>query len=349
MDALHYSIPLSAGAAVSLLAPLSALFGAGITLRNALYDRGILPARRLRWPVISVGNLCVGGAGKTPFVILLGQLLQQRKLAFDVLSRGYGRQGTGVKLVNEKGSPREFGDEPLLIARELGVPVVVGADRYAAGRFAEQTFSELRPAHGDGWIHILDDGFQHRALARDFDIVLVTETDVIDRLLPAGHLRENIDSLRRADAIVLEAGVSEDSLPVTGKHLWRVTRKVEVASDKAPPRPIAICGTARPERFLNDLRSAGVEIVAQANFRDHHAYTASDIHNLQGLREQHRSGGFLTTAKDAINLSAASPGAIEALQPLVTVPLKLELGNPEAGLDTMLATITERSRNAAKK
>ena len=115
-----------------------------------------------------------------------------------------------------------------------------------------------------------------------------------------------------------------------------------------PPRPIAICGTARPERFLSDLRSVGVEIVGQAVSSDHHAYTESDIRKLQRLREQHKAGGFLTTAKDAINLAAASPWAIEALQPLVTVPLKLELRNAQASLDTMLATIAARSRNVTE-
>src|SRR4051812_982869 len=107
---------------MSALAPFSALFGAGVAARNALYDRGIFQARRLKWPVISVGNLGVGGAGKTPFTILLGELLQSRKLAFDILSRGYGRSDTRIRLVDEHGSASDFGDEPLLMARKLGVP-----------------------------------------------------------------------------------------------------------------------------------------------------------------------------------------------------------------------------------
>src|SRR5438105_4909951 len=143
MDAVDHSGTLRSGETVSLLAPLSALYGAGVAARNAVYDHGIFSSRRLQWPVVSVGNLRVGGAGKTPFVIMLGKLLQQRKLAFDVLSRGYGRQSTGIRLVDEQGSPRGFGDEPLLIARELGVPVIVGADRYAAGKFAETKFANL--------------------------------------------------------------------------------------------------------------------------------------------------------------------------------------------------------------
>lgn len=344
MDAVHLAEPLRRGEAVNPLAPLSKVFGMGVAARNALYDRGVIAVRRLDWPVISVGNLRVGGAGKTPFTILLGELMQQRKLAFDVLSRGYGRQSTGIKLVDEKGSPREFGDEPLLIARTLGVPVIVGADRYAAGRFAEKMFSEMRPAHGDSWMHLLDDGFQHRGLARDFDIVLVTAHDKNDHLLPSGRLREKIGSLRRADAIVLEEGASGEGIPIAGKRLWRVRRGIELRREQVPSRPIAICGTARPARFLNDLRAAGVEIVAKAIFRDHHAYTEADLVNLLRLREKHKSDGFLTTEKDAINLAAASATAMDSLQPLLIVPLKMELLDGQASLDTMLATIQERRR-----
>ena len=172
---------------------LAAIFGVGVEVRNALYDRQLLKSRRLSGPVVSIGNLSTGGAGKTPFVILLGEMLKARGVSFDVLSRGYGRATTGVRVVDPGGSARDFGDEPLLIARRLEVPVVVGEDRYAAGRAAEEKF------HGQ--LHVLDDGFQHRALARDFDIVLVTPEDARDRLLPAGRLREPVAALARAHAV----------------------------------------------------------------------------------------------------------------------------------------------------
>ena len=116
--------------------------------------------------MISVGNVSVGGSGKTPFVLLLGQMLKARGVNFDVLSRGYGRSTRGVALVDARGSPRDFGDEPLLLARHLGVPVVVGENRYQAGLLAEKKFGSQ--------FHLLDDGFQHRGLARQFDIVLIT-------------------------------------------------------------------------------------------------------------------------------------------------------------------------------
>src|SRR5262249_31670976 len=132
--------------------PLSAIFGAGASLRNGLYDRGVFKVRKLARPVVSVGNLSVGGSGKTPFVITLGQLLKQRGIPCDVLSGGSGRSFGETAVVDTDGSPEQFGDEPLLIARKLEVPVIVGADRYQAGLLAEKQFSSK--------LHLLDDGFQ---------------------------------------------------------------------------------------------------------------------------------------------------------------------------------------------
>ena len=186
--------------------PLSAIYGCVVGARNALYARGWLASQCLQGPVISVGNVSAGGSGKTPFVILLGELLKARGIRFDVLSRGYGRESRGVRLVDPAGLPREFGDEPLLIARRLQVPVVVGEDRYEAGVFAEAKFGAQ--------MHLLDDGFQHRGLHRDFDIVLVTPDDARDRLLPAGRLREPLRNLRRTDAVVLANGAISESFPL---------------------------------------------------------------------------------------------------------------------------------------
>ncbi len=283
--------------------PLASLFGLGVLARNALYDRGILRGQRLQGPVVSVGNLSVGGSGKTPFVLLLGDLLKSRGMKFDILSRGYGRQTKGVSLVDPGGSARDFGDEPLLMARRLGVPVIVGEDRYAAGVFAENKFGPQ--------LHLLDDGFQHRALARNFDIVLVTPDDPRDRLLPAGRLREPLTSLRRADAVVLTSGASPDAFPLDGKLVWRVRRGI--LPKNIPDRPIVFCGIARPQNFVLQLRTAGIEPVAEAFYRDHHAYTESDIRDLLQLRQQSEAGGFVTTEKDAVNLGQY----LSSLAPLV--------------------------------
>jgi tetraacyldisaccharide 4'-kinase len=310
------------------LNPLSTIYGSVVRARNALYEREYLRGRRLEGPVVSVGNLSAGGAGKTPFVLLLGALLKARGIPFDVLSRGYGRQSRGVLLVDPAGLPQEFGDEPLLIARKLHIPVIVGEDRYQAGRYAEAKFGPQ--------LHLLDDGFQHRGLARDFDIVLVTPQDASDQLLPGGRLREPLASLRRADAVVLTSGASADLFPSEGKTVWRVKRGILVAA--VPSRPVVFCGIARPQNFLLQLRTANVEPAAQAFYRDHHAYSEKDIRELLELKQRSEAGGFVTTEKDAVNLGPY----LVALSPITVVPVRMELEDAANAVDTMLRVIAER-------
>ncbi len=312
--------------------PLSAIYGGVVGARNALYDRGALRARRLQGGVVSVGNLSAGGSGKTPFVMLLGELLKAQGIKFDVLSRGYGRTSRGVRLVDPAGLPQEFGDEPLLIARKLQVPVIVGEDRCEAGRFAESRFGAQ--------LHLLDDGFQHRALARDFDIVLVTPQDANDRLLPGGRLREPLSALRRADAVVLASGASAEAFPVEGKLVWRVRRGI--VPQNVPSRPVVFCGIARPQSFVLQLRAAHIEPVAEAFYRDHHAYGEKDVRELLELKRKSEADGFVTTEKDAVNLG----GYLAALEPLAVVPVKMELADAANAVDTMLRKIGERKRGA---
>jgi len=300
--------------------------------RNGLYRKGYLPAKRLQGPVVSVGNISAGGSGKTPFVMLLGELLKARGIKFDVLSRGYGRESRGVLLVDPGGLPKQFGDEPLLIARKLQVPVIVGEDRYEAGKFAESKFGAQ--------LHLLDDGFQHRSLARDFDIVLVTPQDASDRLLPAGRLREPLTSLDRADAVVLASGASEDSFPLRDKTVWKVRRGI-VAKD-VPPRPIVFCGIARPQNFLLQLRAANIEPAAQAFYRDHHAYSEKDVRELIELRQRSEADGFVTTEKDAVNLGPY----LASLAPLSVIPVRMELENAANAVGTMLRKIGVESQRA---
>jgi tetraacyldisaccharide 4'-kinase len=214
--------------------------------------------------------------------------------------------------------------------------VVVGEDRYEAGRFAESRFGAQ--------IHLLDDGFQHRGLARDFDIVLVTPEDARDRLLPGGRLRESLQSLQRADVVVLASGADAESFPLARKTVWRVRRGIvtESATQKVPPRAVVFCGIARPQNFLLQLRAAGVDSVAEAFFRDHHAYTEKDIHDLLQLQQRSEAGGFVTTEKDAVNLG----GFLAALSPLAVVPVKMELADAANAVDTMLGVTEERRRRS---
>jgi tetraacyldisaccharide 4'-kinase len=315
--------------------PLTVLYGAATAFRNKMFDRGVLSSRRLEKPVVSVGNLSVGGSGKTPFVIALGELLKARGIPFDVLSRGYGRRARGVLIVEADGKAADFGDEPLLIARRLGVPVIVGESRYAAGLVAEQKF---RPQ-----LHILDDGFQHRSLARDFDIVLLTEGDFDDNLLPRGRLREPLSSLQRADAIVLPQDSSAHDVEIknfarAGKPVWRMSRQVSIP---APPvAPIVFCGIARPQQFFAQVRAAGVTPAAEVEFRDHHAYNGMDVERLLSMCGKLSAGGFLTTEKDAVNLESLSLQT--DLKPFAVAVLSLALDHPTEVVDAILARIAER-------
>ncbi len=313
--------------------PLTGIYGAATALRNRLFDRGVLSSRRLEQPVVSIGNLSVGGSGKTPFVLALGELLKARGIQFDVLTRGYGRKSRGVLIVESGGNAADFGDEPLLIARRLGVPVIVGESRYEAGRVAEQKFHPQ--------LHILDDGFQHRSLARDFDIVLMTERDFDDRMLPSGLLREPLSSLQRAAAIVLPRDFSGqnssvhdltiESLARQGKLIWRMTR--EITMPAALPAPIVFCGIARPAQFFAQVRAAGITPVAEVEFRDHHAYEKNDIERLIAMGGRLGAGGFLTTEKDAVNLGLFQ----EDLKPLGVARLSLALDRPNEVADAILA------------
>ena len=320
--------------------PLSGLFGTGVAVRNTLYDRGVLRTRRLQGPVVSVGNLCVGGTGKTPFAQLLGELLSAKGIAFDILSRGYGRTSTEIKAVDANGSPRDYGDEPLLLAKyfaaksrsEENVPrVIVGADRYEAGVFAEKQFGPQ--------LHLLDDGFQHRQLARDFDIVLLAPDDTDQVLLPVGRLREPLRALRRADAAVAIDAVKSEDFPIAPARIWRVERDIVLPPQMgANSRPLAFCGIARPNRFFQDLRRKGIYPVAELTFRDHHAYTAGDVEKILREISGSRADCCVTTIKDMMNLGDLA----HRLAPIFAVRLELRLKDGEARVNEMLRVIEER-------
>jgi tetraacyldisaccharide 4'-kinase len=237
-----------------------------------------------------------------------------------------------VALVDADGTRDEFGDEPLLIASKLNVPVIVGKDRFEAGVFAEERFGAE--------VHLLDDGFQHRALARDFDIVLMNAEDAEDRLLPSGRLREPVSSLRRADAVVFTNDKSPELFPVGDKSIWRVRRGIALLD--VPTRPVAFCGIARPQNFVSQLREAGIVPVAELFYGDHHAYVERDMEDLRRLREKHKGNGFVTTEKDAINLGQLR----SALDPLSVVPVTLELADAANAVDIMLRVIRERKARA---
>jgi tetraacyldisaccharide 4'-kinase len=307
------------------------LYKSVVSFRNSMFDREILRARKLAWPVVSVGNISVGGSGKTPFVIMLGEQLAGRGIWFDVLSRGYRRSTRGVLTVEANGSPEEFGDEPLLMSRKLHCPVIVGEDRHSAGLEAEENYTGAEPNP----LHLLDDGFQHRQLHRDFDIVLLNEQDLTDKLLPSGRLREPLSSLRRADAVVIDKSFPAERLPKESFQIWRAERSLEVPAINGPV--IAFCGIARPKRFFAELRQHGLDLRKEIIFRDHHRYTDADVQELTHTQALFAGSRLVTTEKDAINLNPLHA----QLDPIV-IPMRVRLTDPDAALEHMLGTIAER-------
>lgn len=307
----------------------SLLYGAAATWRRRWYSRDPERRRRLRQPVVSVGNLRVGGSGKTPVVECIARMLVEQGERPAVLSRGYGRRlvQDGVTVVSDGRTILEgfdaAGDEPLMLARALPtVPVLVGADRYLSGRLAEEKLGVT--------VHLLDDGFQHLELARDVDLLVTGEDDLLDRPMPAGRLREPLAAATEAHAALVTAGDAETADRV-GRALgltkvFRVARTIGaprmVASGETAVVPanepvFAVAGIARPERFFTDLASAGWRVVGSRTFRDHHTFTDRDMSRVSAAARTAGATIVMTTEKDAVRLASAAPGSV----PVAVVPL----------------------------
>jgi tetraacyldisaccharide 4'-kinase len=313
------------------LLALTPFYAAGVALENLRIERGWKPVHRLSWPVISIGNLSTGGAGKTPLAIALAGLLTRAGFHVDVLSRGYGRQRQAASRVSPSGTAEEFGDEPVLIARDAGVPVFVAPERYDAGLLSEgQAFGEedTRPK-----AHILDDGFQHRQLHRDVDIVLVSRADWQDSLLPAGNLREALPAAKRANVIAIPADEPqlEAVLRAWGWQgpVWKLRRHMDVPDVDGPVA--AFCGIANPEQFFRGLASAGLRVGARVVFNDHHPYTRDDLQQLLDAARSVQATAFLTTEKDAIRLAPLTT-AFPPTVPLKTAQLSIEIEDEAAAI-----------------
>jgi tetraacyldisaccharide 4'-kinase len=310
------------------LSVLSALYGRAARLRRAWYERHPHLRRRLAQPVISVGNLVVGGSGKTPAVAAIARLLLAAGEHPVILSRGYGRRrfADGVVVVSDGIRVLEpttrSGDEPQMLARSLdGVPVLVSRERFLAGRLAERRF--------DATVHILDDGFQHLQLTRDVDLVIVSKADLDEAILPAGNLRESVITVRQAHAMLVP-GSDEDATvvwarvsPVAGgssPHDAPELFRIRTYYDALRPvhsgdalrvgagggRVIAVAGIARPERFFAALRAQGWEIVREMVFRDHHWFSDRDVQAITRAAAAADVDCVVTTEKDATRLSLPS-------------------------------------------
>jgi len=315
------------------LAPLVPLYAAGLAWRNRRIESGAQPVQRLRWPVVSIGNLSTGGAGKTPMTIALAKALTERGLYVDVLSRGYRRKSKLPARVDPGGTAAQFGDEPLLIAREAGLPVYVAAQRYQAGLLAEVESPDVN----DRAVHLLDDAFQHRQLHRDVDILLLNGQDWEDSLLPAGNLREPLPAAHRASAIAIPVDdpALETKLRDWGFQgpIWRLKRAMEVPAVDGPV--VAFCGIGRPDQFFAGLEAAGLRLAARVVFADHHRYTAADLAGLESTAGASEASTLITTEKDLARLGDLAP-SITSLLSLKTASLRIEIQDEAAVVDWLV-------------
>lgn len=325
-----------------LLLPLVPLYRLALGVRSFSLRTGMEEVRRLSWPVISIGNLSTGGSGKTPLTIALAKALTARGLRVDVLSRGYGRKSQIAVRVNPEGMADDFGDEPLLIARSAAVPVYVAPRRYDAGLLAEaERSADARPG-----IHLLDDGFQHRQLARDVDILLLNRRDWRDGLLPAGNLREPLRSAFRAGviAIPVEEPELETALRMWGWEapIWRIVRTMETPAVSGPVA--AFCGIARPDQFFEGLEDAGVKLAVRTAFPDHFAYRVRHLDSLAAAARKAGASALVTTEKDRLRLGGLT-GALPETMPLKTAGLKVRIEDEDTAID-WLEDLVRRSSTA---
>lgn len=285
--------------------PVSCLFSMLAALRRVLYRRGLLRVERLPVPLVVVGNIAVGGSGKTPVVAWLAEALRTAGFRPGIISRGHGGSEEGVAVVSEPGDPARFGDEPVLLAQLTACPVAVGRDRPAAGR-------ALLAAHPDVNVLISDDGLQHYRLARDVEVIVVDGKVLGNRLrLPAGPLREGLARLAEADILIAhgewpaDAGAAARNVPVFGMSLEGEMLERIDGSEQRPladfrgRRVHAVAGIGRPERFFEQLAAAGLEVVPHP-FPDHHPFVASDLDFAPGEAR-------ILTAKDAVKCASFAP------------------------------------------
>jgi len=316
-----------------LMFPLLKLYQWLLGWRNWMWDRELFTPRRLSGKVISIGNLTVGGTGKTPFTLYVARFLHQKDFRVAVLSRGYKRKKRRALTVVSDGEkifspPRYGGDEPYLIARSLaGVAVVVHPNRYRAGRWAEESFGAE--------VHLLDDGFQHRRLWRDVDILLLdgNESQQELHLFPRGRLREPLKGMKRADIIVITNSIlgqrpspvlealKEQNPTAPLFHSQRLLRGLFwVKGDrevKETPfrtrRIVSFCAIAQPLYFEEDLRRLQLEIVRSLRFRDHHWYKQREVDAVVSTARQLGAEAVVTTEKDALRLGHLELGDLPFL------------------------------------
>jgi tetraacyldisaccharide 4'-kinase len=322
---------------------LSLAYWAAVTLRKLLFRYSVFKSRSLPCKVISVGNITLGGTGKTPLVVSLAGFLMQKEMHPAVVSRGYGRKYESQTLIvsDEKSvltDSASGGDEPVLIGSRLpGVPVVVGSNRYAAAQKALESFN----------IHviILDDGFQHFKVKRDFDIALVDAADPFGngKIFPAGILREPIEALRRAHAVIITRSDAVEAIEELKTRIRQITsariftsfqRALDLVEDRTGEikplsvlrgtKVLAFSGIARPEYFTSLLKSLGAVVSGERIYPDHYDYKKSDLAAVFKEAADHQVNMIVTTEKDAVRLRNLRPEGILSLRIELVIVEQLE-------------------------
>jgi tetraacyldisaccharide 4'-kinase len=327
---------------------LDLLYGQAMRLRRRRVERRPSLQRRLAKPVISVGNLSVGGTGKTPVVAAIARGLIDAGHRPSILSRGYARTDAvdGVVVVSDGrnliATIDQSGDEPLMLARQVpGAVVCVSPDRYLAGRLAERRLGAT--------VHVLDDGFQHIELARDLDVLVTTIGEIPNgRVIPLGRLREPKDAAGRAHVLV----VSDATAGAAAAEAWSlgIQQSCGAARTLAAPVPmvpevpevpkgrvLALTGIAHPERFVTMLRNDGWNVVDSIAFPDHHRYAGHDLTAIMALFEAAEADAVFTTDKDATRLEIFPPTHFEF--PIWRVPLVVEFDPPEVLMGAVMAVL----------
>jgi tetraacyldisaccharide 4'-kinase len=303
------------------------LYELAVRLRIAAYETNYLTAKKIGAFVISVGNITLGGTGKTPIVNYIARYLAREDRSVAILTRGYGRQSTGRRILNDSRKPTqhnssepysEFGDEPVMLARALPeIPIIIDKHRYEAGVWAKQTL--------DVDILILDDGYQHLAVARDLNILLLDATDPFGQfeMVPFGRLREPLYALNRADVVIITRAnrpfdqaqtlsiikhICGDKVPVLYFYSAIVTlchfstKDVYDANQFVGWNVMVMCGIGNPQAFSEDVMQIGLNIVAEQFFADHHAFTQEDLDKVIETARLAGADAIITTEKDAIRL-----------------------------------------------
>lgn len=327
-----------------------------VRLRNRLFDEGWLKIHRLKNPVISVGNLTLGGTGKTPTVITIGKILQQSGYTVSVLLRGYKGNYRGNPLLvsdgkNLKTNSLIAGDEALVIAKNLpGALVTVSKNRVKAGKWLER----WKPVD----VHILDDGFQHRKLYRCLNLLLIDTTNPFGSglLFPSGYLREPVKGMERADAIILtrtqtnlnyQPLINQLQSVKSGIPCFLATQSLVSASERNSTgksvklpltghRVLAFAGIANPNQFFNLLRKYQVDLVKTICFRDHHRYTPRDFTEIQRQCQELEVNTVITTEKDIENIPDNSLTSLN----VITVKVAFEFNG--SGLPEMVSQTVGR-------